>query len=58
MELKHVYASHLGGYFTTGERLTFEEKHCEQCGDCDWYLGQAETEEEAEKLYNEYLNDY
>ena len=58
MELKHVYASHLEGYFTTGERLTFEEEYCDQCGDCDWYLGQVETEEEAEKLYNEYLNDY
>ena len=53
----HVYASHLGGYFTTTEKLTFDEENCEQCGDSDWYIGMAETEEEAEKMFNDYIDD-
>jgi len=53
----HVYASHLGGYFTTTKKLTFEEESCEQCGGCDWFLGTAKTEKDAEKMYNTYIDD-
>jgi len=51
----HVYASHLDGFFTTEEKLSFDEEICEQCGDVDWYLGEAETEEEAENLYDKHM---
>lgn len=52
----HVYENHLGGYYTTEHRLTYEEEYCEQCGDSDWYLGQVANEKEAERLYNEHIN--
>ena len=51
----YVYESHMGGYFTTDEQLTLDEEHCDQCGDSDWYLGTAESEEKAEKLYDEWF---
>lgn len=51
----YVYENHLGGYYTTKTQLTLDEEHCEQCGDSDWYLGTAETEEEAERIYEEYM---
>ena len=51
----HVYESHLGGYFTTKDIMTFEEQCCEQCGDSDWYLGEVDTEREAEELYKVHI---
>ena len=53
----HVYENHLGGYYTTYEIQTYEETHCETCGDNDWYLGAVETEDEARKLYEDYTKD-
>lgn len=63
----YIYESHLGGVYTSDEMLDYEYLHCEQCGDSDWLLGEAETREEAynllkddydEKYLNEFLKDW
>ncbi|MCD7725852.1 MAG: hypothetical protein LUI12_09965 [Clostridiales bacterium] len=50
MEPKYIYESHLGGYFTSTEEIDFEYLHCEECGDCDWLVGQASNRAEAKAL--------
>lgn len=52
-----VYAGHLGGHYTTTKELTHEQTYCEQCGDSDWFIGMAKTEEEAEIMYKDYIDD-
>ncbi|MFA7157649.1 MAG: hypothetical protein WC123_08205 [Bacilli bacterium] len=49
----YIYESHLGGLFTTKEKLSFEDLYCEQCGDWDQLLGRANTKDEFSKLINE-----
>lgn len=48
-----VYENHLGGIYLEDERVPFEELYCEQCGDSDWELGQADTFEELLELLTE-----
>lgn len=43
----HIYESHMGGLFASDEELSYEQRHCSQCGDSDWWIGYAETREEA-----------
>lgn len=38
----YIYESHLGGFYYTNEEQDDESLYCEQCGDCDTYLGKAE----------------
>ena len=45
-----IYESHLGGIYYRDEALDLNELHCEQCGDYDNFLGEANTLEEATKL--------
>lgn len=45
---KYVFESHLGGIYLLDE---YEEPEtCEQCGDCDQYIGMAENMEEVATL--------
>lgn len=47
---KYIYQSHLGCLYTSNRHLSYDECHCEECGDCDWELGYAETRERAREL--------
>ena len=51
--MKHWYESCLGAIYSTDHKKTIEETHCDQCGDCDYYIGQYKTESEAIKALNE-----
>jgi hypothetical protein len=46
----YIYESHLGSLYTSDRELSYEETHCEQCGDSDWLVGYAMTGEEAWNL--------
>lgn len=45
------YENHLdGGIYASDEFLDYDALYCEECGDSDWFLGSADTREDAEKL--------
>jgi len=46
-----IYESHMGGFFTSDHQLSFDEIYCEQCGDSDHLIGEANTAEDAWKLF-------
>ena len=47
----YIYQNHLGGgLYTSDSWLDPEWLYCEECGDSDTLLGDAETREEAYKL--------
>jgi len=46
----YIYEGHLGCLYALDEQLDFEDLYCEQCGDSDWLLGNAENREEAWEL--------
>ena len=46
----YIYESHLGCLYVSKEKLSENNVYCEQCGDCDWLVGYADTREEAWKL--------
>lgn len=53
-----IYENHLGGLFASDDQIPFEDLFCEECGDCDWEIGEANTRKEAEKLlHDEYGED-
>ena len=43
----YIYESHMGGLYTSDTKLSYEQRHCEQCGDTDWLIGFASTRAEA-----------
>ena len=43
----YIYEGHMGSLYTSDRELSYEERHCEQCGDTDWLVGYAMTGEEA-----------
>ncbi len=46
----YIYEGHLGSLYTSYHELSYEETHCDACGDSDWLIGEAATREEAWKL--------
>lgn len=46
----YIYESHMGGFFTKDEILSYEEEYCEQCGDSDNFIGYADSRKTAWKL--------
>lgn len=60
----YIYENHLGGgLYTSDYELDYEDLYCEQCGDSDIYIGEADTREEAYELLKddydeEYLNEF
>lgn len=42
-----IYEHHLGGLYTSDRELSWEDTYCEQCGDCDWLVGYADTRYQA-----------
>ena len=45
----YFYESHLGGIYSSSSELDWEDLYCEECGDSDYYVGEADT---AEELYS------
>ena len=43
----YIYESHLGGLYTSDEQIPYEDLYCEECGDSDMELGEAESISEA-----------
>jgi hypothetical protein len=62
--MPYLYENHMGGFFDSYEELSWEETHCEICGDSDWCIGYYETDEERQQLidsfysYHYYEDDY
>lgn len=48
-----IYEGHMGGFFTSDHQLSFDEIYCEQCGDSDDFIGEANTAEEAWNLFKD-----
>ena len=46
----YIYEGHMGTLYTSDYILDYDDLYCEQCGDSDWLIGQAETREEAWNL--------
>lgn len=46
----YIYESCMGSLYTSDHELSYEERHCVQCGDTDWLVGFAITGEEAWNL--------
>lgn len=47
----YLYENHLdGGLYAAEEELSYEELHCETCGDTDWIVGVACSRREAWQL--------
>lgn len=43
----YIYESHMGGLYANNEELSYEQLYCEQCGDSDSLIGEADSAEEA-----------
>lgn len=43
----YIYEHHMGYLYTSDRALTWEELHCEVCGDSDWLIGYATTRARA-----------
>lgn len=43
----YIYSSHIGGLYGSEVLLSHEDRCCETCGDCDEYLGWADTPEDV-----------
>ena len=46
----YIYESHMGGLYAHDEELSYEQRHCSQCGDTDWCIGSANDRTEAWEL--------
>lgn len=46
----HIYESHMGGLYACNDIIDDEYLYCEECGDYDEYIGEANTREEAYKV--------
>ena len=44
--MKYLYESHLGGLYTSDERLDHDRLRCKECCDYDWLIGTFETIED------------
>ena len=52
----YIYEGHMGCLYISYFPLGYDELHCEECGDSDWLIGQAETREEALGLLKDYTD--
>ena len=51
--MKYLYENHMGGIYTSDEKLDYDYLYCEQCGDSDWLYGSFETFKEFWKLFKD-----
>ena len=43
----YIYESHMGGLYATDHKIPYEQLYCEECGDSDSCIGEADSAEEA-----------
>lgn len=43
----YIYEGHLGSLYASDLYFDYDDLYCEECGDSDDYIGQADTAEEA-----------
>lgn len=46
----YIYESHLGGYYSTDERLDYECLYCDTCGDSDIFVGEYDEYDKKDVL--------
>ena len=51
--MRYLYENHMGGFYTSDERLDHSSLYCEQCGDSDWLIGSFTTVKEFWDLIKE-----
>ena len=54
----HIYESHMGGLYACNDIIDDEYLYCEECGDYDEYIGEANTREEAYKVLEPYTDKF
>lgn len=52
----YIYEGHMGSLYTSDCELDYEALYCEQCGDSNWLIGQADTRNEAWELLKNDIN--
>lgn len=52
----YLYESHLGSLYLTDYEKSFEDLHCEQCGDSDRFIDTCESSKEALYVLFEDIN--
>lgn len=55
---QYIYESHMGGLYCTFEELDYSDLYCDSCGDSDWYVGCAETMEDAWNLLKDQTSTF
>ena len=51
--MKYLYDSHMGGLYTSDEKLNYDYLYCEQCGDSDTLIGSFSTIQDFWNLIKE-----
>lgn len=54
----YIYESHMGGLYVLDEEEDFDFLYCEECGDWDECIGEANTKAEAWDLLKERTNTF
>ena len=54
----HVYEHHMGHLYTSEYPLDYDVLYCEECGDSDWLIGEANTREEAWELLKDDVDTF
>ena len=55
---KYLYESHMGGYYSSEKKLSYNALYCEECGDSDYLVGSFTDENSLKKLLNDLDKEY
>ena len=47
----YVYASHMGGLYTTEEEQSHEDLYCDTCADSDQFVGQISNKQDVADFF-------
>lgn len=53
---KYLYENHLGGYFSSEKKYSHKQLYCEECGDCDYLIGEFTDEKSLRELLNDIVD--
>ena len=54
----YIYEGHLGSIYASQKLYDFKDLYCEQCGDYDNFLGEADTRAEAWELLKDITDTF
>ena len=54
----YIYEHHMGHLYTSDYPLDYGDLYCEECGDSDWLIGEANTREEAWELLKDDVDTF